>query len=102
MESKDYQSPTIQEARGHPDVWNNVYSKADDQSKMKKPGREKVVVIELGKESRGGIYMMIDELAPHSDESVEFLVNDELFYNAIDIIVPTRSDSRMDMQQGPS
>ena len=26
--------------------------------------------------------MTVDELAPNGDESVEFLVNDELFYHA--------------------
>ena len=36
------------------------------------------------------------------DESVEFLVNDELFYHAGDLTVPARPDSGMDMQQGPS
>ena len=78
----------------NPNIWNKVYSPANDQSRVRKPGREKVVVIELGKESGGGIYMTVDELAPHGDESVELLVNDELFYYAI--------DSSMDMHQGPS
>ena len=35
-------------------------------------------------------------------ESVEFLVNDELFYHAGDLTVPARPDSGMDMRQGPS
>ena len=46
--------------------------------------------------------MTVDELAPHGDESVEFLVNDDLFYYAGDLTVPARPDSGMDMRQGPS
>ena len=45
--------------------------------------------------------MTVDELAPLGDESVEFLVNDELFYHAGDLTVPTRPDSGIDMHQGP-
>ena len=45
---------------------------------------------------------MVDDLAPHGEESVEFLVNDELFYDAGDLTVPARPDSGMDMRQGPS
>ena len=41
----------------------------------------------------------MDDLAPHGEESVEFLVDDELFYNAGDLTVP---DSGIDMRQGPS
>ena len=44
----------------------------------------------------------MDDLAPHGEESVEFLVNDELFYHAGDLTVPARPDSGMDMRQGPS
>ena len=46
--------------------------------------------------------MTVDEMAPHGDESVEFLVNDELFYHAGDLTVPARPDSGMDMRQVPS
>ena len=49
-----------------------------------------------------GTDITVDELAPHGDESVEFLVNDELFYHAGDLTVPARPDSGMDMRQGPS
>ena len=45
--------------------------------------------------------MTIDELAPYGDESVELLVNDELFYHAGDLTIPARPDSGMDMRQGP-
>ena len=42
------------------------------------------------------------DLAPHGEESVEFLVDDELFCNAGDLTVPARPDLGMDMRQGPS
>ena len=56
----------------------------------------------MRKEFRGGTYMTADELAPYGDESVEFLVNNDLFYHAVDLTVPERTDSGMDMRQGPS
>ena len=39
---------------------------------------------------------------PHGEESVDFLVNDELFYHAGNLTVPARPDSGMGMRQGPS
>ena len=81
------------------DVW---YKPADDLSRLKWPGEVKVIIIEVARERRGGIYMTVDELAPHGDESVGFLVNDELFYHAGDLTVPARPDSGMDMRQDPS
>ena len=51
------------------------------------------------KERRGGTYITIDDLAPCGDESVEILVNDELFYHAGDLTVPARPDSGMDQNQ---
>ena len=48
------------------------------------------------------VYITADDLAPHGKESVEFLVNDELFYHAGDLTVPARPDSGRDMRQGPS
>ena len=62
----------------------------------------KVILLEVARECRVGIYMTVDELAPHGDESVEFLVNDDPFYHAGDLRVPNRSDSGMDMRHGPS
>ena len=53
-------------------------------------------------EQRRLIYITIEDLAPHGEESVEFLVNDELFYHAGDMTVPARPDSGIDSQQGPS
>ena len=59
-------------------------------------------MLEVAKESRGGSYITIEDLAPHDEESVEFLVNDELFYHAGDMTVPARPDSGIDTRQGPS
>ena len=84
------------------DVLNDVYTPADDWSRLKWPVEMKVILLEVAKECRGGMYMTIDELAPYGDESVEFLVNDELFYHAEDLTVPARPDSGMDMRRGPS
>ena len=46
--------------------------------------------------------MTVDELAPHGNESLEFLMNVELFHHARDLTVPARRDSGMDMRQGSS
>ena len=62
----------------------------------------KVLLLEVSKEIRGGTDITVDELAPHGDDSLEFLVNDELFYHAGDVTVPARPDSGTDMRQGPS
>ena len=83
-------------------VWNDVYTPADDLSRLKWSGEVIVVILEVAKECRGGTYITVDDLAPHGEESVEFLVNDELFYHAGDLTVPARPDSGMDMRQGPS
>ena len=60
------------------DVWSNVYTPADDFSRFKWLGEVSVVFLEVPKELRGGTDMTVDKLAPHCDESAEFLVNDEL------------------------
>ena len=84
-------------------VWNDVYTPADDLSRLKWSGEVKVVILEVAKECRGGMYITVDDLAPHGEESVEFLVNDELFCHAGDLTVPgpkpkpdTNDDERMD------
>ena len=61
-----------------------MYTPADDWSRLKWPGEVKVILLEVAKECRGGAYMTIDELEPHGKESLEFLVNDELFYHEED------------------
>ena len=55
-----------------------------------------MILLELAKECRGGRYMTVDELGPFGDESVEFLVNDELFYHAGDLTVTARPGPRPD------
>ena len=84
------------------EMWNVVYTPTDDLSRLKWSGEVKVVMLEVAKESRGGSYITIEDLAPHGEESVEFLVNDELFYHAGDLTVPARPDSGIDTRQGPS
>ena len=59
------------------------------------------MMLEVAKESRGGSYITIEDLAPHGEESVEFLVNNEI-YHAGDMTVPARPDSGIDTRQGPS
>ena len=82
------------------ETWNEVYSPTDDLSRLKWSGEVKVVMMEVAKESRGGSYITIEDLAPYGEESVEFLVNDELFYHAGDMTVPARPDSGTDSRQG--
>ena len=79
-----------------------MYTPADDLSRLKWPGEVKVVILKVVKKCRGGSYITIDVLAPCGDETVEFLVNDELFYHAGDLTVPPRPDSDMNMRQDPS
>ena len=95
-------APPSRKAEFSSDLWSNVYTPADDLSRLKWPGEVKVVLLEVPKELRGGTDMTVDELAPHGDESVEFLVNDELFYHAGDLTGPARPDSGMDMRRGPT
>ena len=66
------------------EMWNEVYTPTDDLSRLKWSGEAKVVMLEVARESRGGSYITIEDLAPHGEESVEFLVNDELFYHTGD------------------
>ena len=79
-----------------------MYSSADDLSRLKWSGEAKVVMLEVARENRGGSYITIEDLAPHGEELVEFLVDDELFYHAGDMAVPARPDSGTDARQGPS
>ena len=99
---KKIKAPPSRRPEVSAEVLNDVYAPADDLSRLKWSGEVKVVTLELAKESRGGTYITVDDLAPHGEESVEFLVNDELFYNAGDLTVPARPDSGMNMREGPS
>ena len=82
------------------EVWNDVYTPADDLSRLKSD--EKAVILEVAKECTGSLYITVDDLAPHGEKSVEFLVTVELFHHAGDLTIPARPDSGMDMRQGPS
>ena len=84
-----------------PDAWSRKKIKAH-LPRLKWSGDVKLVMLEVAKECRGGSYITIEDLAPHGEESVEFLVNDELFYHAGDLTVPARPDSGIDTRQGPS
>ena len=84
------------------EMWNEVYTPTVDLSRLKWSGEVKVVMLEVAKESRGGSYITIEDLAPRGEESVEFLVNEEMFYHAGDMTVPARPDSGIDSRQGPS
>ena len=41
-------------------------------------------------------------MAPHGEEPVEVVINDEVFYQAGDLMIPARPDSGVDMRHGPS
>ena len=87
---KKIKSPPSRISGVSADVWNKVCTTADDWSRRKGPGEVKLILLDVSRECRGGIYMTVDELTPHVQESVEFLVNDELIYQAGDLTVPAR------------
>ena len=62
--------------------WNYVYTPADDKSRLKWPRRETVVMRKVARESRGGIYLTIEEMAPHGEEPGEIVISDQVFYQA--------------------
>ena len=99
---KKIKAPPSRRPEVSADKWNEVYAPTDDLSRLRWSGEVKVVMLEVAKECRGGSYITIEDLAPHGEESVEFLVNDELFYHAGDLTVPARPDSDRDTRQGPS
>ena len=99
---KKIKAPPSRRPEVSAEVWNDVYAPADDLSRLKCSGEVKVVILEVAKECRGGTYITVDDLAPYGEASVEFLVDEDLFYNAGDLTVPARPDSVMDMRQGPS
>ena len=37
------------------------------------------MMMEMSKETRGGIYLTIEEVAPHGEEPVEIVMNDRVF-----------------------
>ena len=38
----------------------------------------------------------------HGEKPVEIVINDQIFYQAVDLMIPARPDSGVDMHQGPS
>ena len=59
-------------------------------------------MMEVSRETRGGNHLTINEVAPSGEEPVETAVNDQVFYQAGDLMIPARPDSGVDMRQGPS
>ena len=99
---KKIKAPPSRRPEVSADVWNDVYAPTDDLSRLRWSGEVKVVMLEVAKDYRGGSCITIEDLAPHGEESVEFLVNDELFYHAGDLTIPARPDSGLVTRQGPS
>ena len=61
---------TKNKASPSPDPWNNANSPADDiQTEVART--EKLMVLYLGEDSKGGIFLTIDKVAPYGGESVE-------------------------------
>ena len=56
-----------------------MYTPADDKSRLKWPKTETVVMMEVSKETRGGIYLTVEQVAPHGEEPVEIVMNDQVF-----------------------
>ena len=99
---KKIKAPPSRRPEVSAEMWNEVYAPTYDLSRLKWSREVKVVMLEVAKECRGGSYITREDLAPHGEESVEFLVNDELFYHAGDMTAPARPDSGIDTRQGPS
>ena len=98
-EDQSHRSRKPEVSVGH---WNDMYAPADDKSRLKWPRRETVAMIEVSKETREGIYLTIEEVAPHGEEPVEIFINEQMFYHAGDLLIPAWPDAGVDMRQGPS
>ena len=59
-------------------------------------------MMEVSKETRGGIYLTIEEVAPHDEEPVEIVMNDQVFYHAGDLAIAARLDAGVGIRQGTS
>ena len=59
-------------------------------------------MMEVSTESRGGIYLTTDEVAPYGEETVEIVINDQVFYQAGDLMIPAWPGSVLHMRQCPS
>ena len=82
--------------------WNDLYSPADDHSRLSWLKRETVVMLEVRKKSRGGIDSTKNEVTPDGEEPVEILIDDDVLYQAGDLTIPARPDSGIDMHQDTS
>ena len=51
-------------------------------------------MLEVARKSRGGVYLTIEEVATHGEEPVEVVISDEVFYQAGDLMIPSRPDRR--------
>ena len=51
----------------------------------------------MARESRGSIYLTIEGVARHGEEPVEIVINEQIFYQAVDLMIPARPDSGVDM-----
>ena len=56
-----------------------MYAPADDKSRLKWLRWETVVMMEVVRESRGGIYLTVDELAPYGEGPVEIVIYEQVF-----------------------
>ena len=81
--------------------WNDLYSPADDQSRLRWLKRDTVVMLEVRKKSRGGIDSTIDEVPPYGEEPVEILIDDDVLYQAGDLTIPARPDSGLTCTKTP-
>ena len=57
---------------------------------------------EMSRESRGDIYLTVAEVAPYGEEPVEIISNDQVFYQAVDLMIRARLDSGVNMHHGPT
>ena len=55
-----------------------MYTPAD-MSRLKWPRRETVTMMDASKETRGGIFLTIEEVAPHGEEPVEIVMCVQVF-----------------------
>ena len=59
-------------------------------------------MLEVAKESMVGNYLTIEERAAHAQQPVKMVINDEMFCQEGELMIPARPDSEGDMRQGPS
>ena len=72
---KKIKAPPSRRPEVSAEMWNEVYAPTDDLSRLRWSGEVKLVMLEVAKGCRGGSYITIEDMAPHGEESVEFLVN---------------------------